>query len=76
MVLAFGFNSPAIAQDSSFAISVVFGPTAEVPDPRVGYNGWMSNQTDVAETLMGIDYDLFPVNGGVRVCHLVLHLGA
>jgi peptide/nickel transport system substrate-binding protein len=57
-VLALGFASPAIAQDGSFAISVVFGPTAEVPDPRAGYNGWMSNQTGVTETLMGIDYDL------------------
>lgn len=37
---------------------MTFGPTAEVPDPRAGYNGWMSNQTGVTETLMGIDYDL------------------
>jgi peptide/nickel transport system substrate-binding protein len=57
-VLALGFSSHAFAQEGSFAISVVFGPTAEVPDPRVGYNGWMSNQTGVTETLMGIDYDL------------------
>ncbi|MFK7835896.1 MAG: ABC transporter substrate-binding protein [Sulfitobacter sp.] len=57
-VMVLGLNSPAIAQDGSFAISVVFGPTAEVPDPRAGYNGWMSNQTGVTETLMGIDYDL------------------
>ena len=57
-LLALGFTGPALAQDGSFAISVVFGPTAEVPDPRAGYNGWMSNQTGVTETLMGIDYDL------------------
>lgn len=49
---------PAIATAESLSISVTFGPTAEVPDPRVGYNGWMSNQTGVTETLMGIDYDL------------------
>ena len=49
---------PTSAQEGSFAISVTFGPTAEVPDPRAGYNGWMSNQTGVTETLMGIDYDL------------------
>lgn len=49
---------PAVAQDGTFRISVTFGPNAEVPDPRVGYNGWMSNQTGVTETLMGVDYDL------------------
>lgn len=46
------------AQEGSLTISVGFGPTAEVPDPRAGYNGWMSNQTGVTETLMGIDYAL------------------
>lgn len=54
--LSVGF--PLSAQEGSFTISVTFGPTAEVPDPRAGYNGWMSNQTGVTETLMGIDYDL------------------
>ena len=49
---------PAAAQEGSLTISVGFGPNAEVPDPRAGYNGWMSNQTGVTETLMGIDYDL------------------
>ncbi|MGB0959318.1 MAG: ABC transporter substrate-binding protein [Halocynthiibacter sp.] len=49
---------PALAQDDSLTISVGFGPKAEIPDPRAGYNGWMSNQTGVTETLMGIDYDL------------------
>ncbi|MEM7270591.1 MAG: ABC transporter substrate-binding protein [Pseudomonadota bacterium] len=49
---------PVTAQEGSLTISVGFGPTAEVPDPRAGYNGWMSNQTGVTETLMGIDYDL------------------
>ncbi|MCJ8310965.1 MAG: ABC transporter substrate-binding protein, partial [Rhizobiaceae bacterium] len=49
---------PAIAQAASLTISVGFGPNAETPDPRSGYNGWMSNQTGVTETLMGIDYDL------------------
>ena len=49
---------PVVAQDGSLTISVGFGPTAEVPDPRASYNGWMSNQTGVTETLMGIDYDM------------------
>ena len=49
---------PAAAQDGSLTIAVGFGPTAEVPDPRASYNGWMSNQTGVTETLMGIDYDM------------------
>jgi peptide/nickel transport system substrate-binding protein len=49
---------PAVAQEGSLTISVGFGPTAEVPDPRASYNGWMSNQTGVTETLMGIDYEM------------------
>ncbi len=57
-LVALGPALPASAQEGSFTISVGFGPTAEVPDPRAGYNGWMSNQTGVTETLMGIDYDL------------------
>ncbi|MFK7751860.1 MAG: ABC transporter substrate-binding protein [Sedimentitalea sp.] len=57
-LLAFGLAQPVAAQDGTLAISVTFGPKAEVPDPRAGYNGWMSNQTGVTETLMGIDYDL------------------
>lgn len=57
-LLSFGTSFAATAQDGSLTISVGFGPTAEVPDPRAGYNGWMSNQTGVTETLMGIDYDL------------------
>lgn len=55
---ALSFVSPASAQEGSLTISVGFGPKAEVPDPRAGYNGWMSNQVGVTETLMGIDYDL------------------
>ena len=47
---------PAAAQD--LTIAATFGPTAEVPDPREGYNGWMSNQMGVTETLMGIGPDL------------------
>ena len=49
---------PVLAQEGNLTIAVGFGPTAEVPDPRAGYNGWMSNQTGVTETLMGIDYDM------------------
>ncbi len=56
--LAFSPALPALAQEGSLTISIGFGPTAEVPDPRAGYNGWMSNQTGVTETLMGIDYDM------------------
>ncbi|MBF9051940.1 ABC transporter substrate-binding protein [Roseobacter sp. HKCCD9010] len=57
-LLAFGSPMPLAAQEGSLSISVGFGPTAEVPDPRASYNGWMSNQTGVTETLMGIDYEL------------------
>ena len=56
--LAVSTALPAAAQEGSLTISVGFGPTAEVPDPRASYNGWMSNQTGVTETLMGIDYDM------------------
>lgn len=57
-LVALGPVLPASAQEGSLTISVGFGPTAEVPDPRAGYNGWMSNQTGVTETLMGIDYEM------------------
>lgn len=56
--LAVSAAIPASAQEGSLTVSVGFGPTAEIPDPRAGYNGWMSNQTGVTETLMGIDYDM------------------
>ena len=56
--LALSTAIPAFAQEGSLTISIGFGPTAEVPDPRASYNGWMSNQTGVTETLMGIDYDM------------------
>lgn len=57
-ILTLGSVVPVAANDKSLAIAVTFGPNAEVPDPRAGYNGWMSNQTGVTEALMGIDYDL------------------
>ena len=57
-VVALSPALPVAAQEGSLSISITFGPTAEVPDPRAGYNGWMSNQTGVTETLMGIDYDM------------------
>ncbi|MEM6825590.1 MAG: ABC transporter substrate-binding protein [Pseudomonadota bacterium] len=57
-LLALGTGLSASAQDGSLTISVGFISEDTVPDPRAGYNGWMSNQTGVTETLMGIDYDL------------------
>ncbi|WP_282095272.1 ABC transporter substrate-binding protein [Epibacterium ulvae] len=58
-VLAVGaFAAPAVAQEGSFTISVGFISESETPDPRASYNGWMSNQTGVTETLMGLDYDM------------------
>ena len=56
--LALGILLSTVAQAKELTISVTFGPDAEVPDPRAGYNGWLSNQSGVTETLMGIDYDL------------------
>ncbi len=49
---------PVASQDGTLNISVGFISSDPVPDPRTGYNGWMSNQTGVTETLMGIDYKL------------------
>jgi len=57
-LVAIGAAVPVVAQENSLTIGSAFGPTAEVPDPRAEYNGWMSNQTGVTETLMGIDYDM------------------
>lgn len=56
--LALSTALPTFAQEDSLTISIGFGPTAEIPDPRASYNGWISNQTGVTETLMGIDYDM------------------
>ncbi|MEM6741795.1 MAG: ABC transporter substrate-binding protein [Pseudomonadota bacterium] len=47
---------PAAAD--SLTISVGFISSDALPDPRAQYNGWMSNQTGVTETLMGVDYEL------------------
>ncbi|WP_299969791.1 ABC transporter substrate-binding protein [uncultured Roseobacter sp.] len=55
--LTLGAAQITAAQDRTFTIAGS-APTAEVPDPRAGYNGWLSNQSGVTETLMGIDYDL------------------
>ena len=57
-LMVLGAALPGATQEASLTISVGFGPGDEVPDPRAGYNGWMSNQTGVTETLMGVDYDL------------------
>lgn len=64
LAAAFAFGLPAQAQD--LTITATFGPTAEVPDPCAGYNGWMSNQMGVTESLMAIGYDLDPVAASGR----------
>lgn len=53
---------PVIAQEGSLTIAYLSGPTAEVPDPRIRYNGWLSNQMGVTETLMGLttEMELYP----------------
>ncbi|MEM9348638.1 MAG: ABC transporter substrate-binding protein [Pseudomonadota bacterium] len=56
--LALSSVVPALAQQETLTISGGFGPDTAVPDPRAGYNGWMSNRLGVTETLMGLDYDL------------------
>jgi len=54
-LVALGPILPASAQEGSLSIAYLQGPTAEVPDPRIRYNGWLSNQAGVTETLMGLD---------------------
>ena len=54
----FALAQTAHADSKTLTISYAFGPKSEIPDPRAGYNGWLSNQVGVTETLMGIDYDL------------------
>lgn len=60
--LLVGFAGSGLAQEGSLTIAYLTGPTNEVPDPRERYNGWMSNQTGVTETLMGLtaDMELYP----------------
>ena len=65
----FSVALPVVVQANSLTIATSFGPTAEIPDPRAGYDGWLSNQSGVTETLMGIDYsmNLYPrVASGVE----------
>ncbi|QBF30092.1 ABC transporter substrate-binding protein [Thalassococcus sp. S3] len=57
-LVGLGTVMPAAAQQGSLTIATMSGPANEAPDPRARYNGWLSNQTGVTETLMGIDYDL------------------
>lgn len=53
---------PALAQQGNLTIAGMGGPPNSAPDPRERFNGWMSNQMGVTETLMGLDRDmqLFP----------------
>ncbi|MEL7228854.1 MAG: ABC transporter substrate-binding protein [Pseudomonadota bacterium] len=57
-LVAFSPLSTVAKAAEELSIAITFGPNAEVPDPRAGYNGWTSNQTGVTETLMGVDYDM------------------
>lgn len=57
-LIALGPILPAAAQEGSLSIAYLQGPTAEVPDPRIRYNGWLSNQAGVTETLMGLDREM------------------
>ena len=58
VTVVFALAQTAHADSKTLTISYAFGPKSEIPDPRAGYNGWLSNQVGVTETLMGIDYDL------------------
>ena len=48
-------TSPIHAQEGSLTIGYHAGPPNEAPDPRARQFGWMSNQSGVTETLMGLD---------------------
>ncbi|MEM1272915.1 MAG: ABC transporter substrate-binding protein [Pseudomonadota bacterium] len=56
VLLSLSTAVPAVAD--TFTISVGYVSADALPDPRAQYNGWMSNQTGVTETLMGIDHDM------------------
>ncbi|MBL1420523.1 MAG: ABC transporter substrate-binding protein [Alphaproteobacteria bacterium] len=49
---------PVFAQEGNLNIAYMSGPTSEAPDPRIRYNGWLSNQAGVTETLMGLTADM------------------
>ena len=61
-LLAVCISAPAMAQNGSLSIAYLAGPSTEVPDPRESFNGWMSNQTGVTETLLGLttEMELYP----------------
>lgn len=61
--LALCLTAPGAAEDrTTLTIAYHSSPTAAVPDPRVRYNGWLSNQAGVTETLMGLtpQMELYP----------------
>lgn len=58
--LTLPFAQPTAAQQGSLTIAhpTMHGPPSEVPEPRARQDGWLSNQSGVTETLMGLDRDL------------------
>lgn len=60
--LLFAAAPSAEAEEGTLTIAYLSGPTAEVPDPRIRFNGWLSNQAGVTETLMGLtpEMELYP----------------
>ena len=62
--LLFTVAPPAEAQEGTLTIAhpAMHGPHSVVPDPRIRFNGWLSNRTGVTETLMGLtpEMELYP----------------
>ncbi|WP_420347642.1 ABC transporter substrate-binding protein [Pelagibius sp.] len=56
--LTLPFAQPSAAQEGSLTIAYHSGPANEAPDPRARQYGWLSNQSGVTETLMGLDRGL------------------
>jgi peptide/nickel transport system substrate-binding protein len=46
------------ARESRLTIGTAFGPTASVPDPAKGSNGWYLMEAGVFETLFALDFDM------------------
>ncbi|MCI5180224.1 MAG: ABC transporter substrate-binding protein [Candidatus Electrothrix sp. AW3_4] len=44
--------------DNKLVVGKPFGPSAAVPDPGKGYNGWYLSEAGVTETLFSLDFGL------------------
>jgi peptide/nickel transport system substrate-binding protein len=48
----------ALAEAPTLTVSVSFGPSDPVPDPRSRQHGWYTNHAGISETLVGLSHDM------------------